>query len=307
MIDIAQDLGSRVSPTTKWLSSCVGDAERFLATSWATAPYLSRGNPDRFAAVLSYAELNQLLAMGVIPAVKVRMVNLGRAVPDRTWASEGSQALIADSERIGKLIEEGYTLVVNRIEKFARGLHQLCRGLQAELSCRFGANIYLTPPSSQGFTTHFDDHDVIVLQLAGEKDWQVFDRCAGQPLEATNVALPPDQQPTIAARLGKGDSLYVPRGFVHSAASASKHSLHASIGIYPMTVADLLRHAVNELAQSPVLSRPLPPGFASQPGNLSSLLAESGQALGEQLADSATADELARVFCRSWMRRPGPA
>jgi ribosomal protein L16 Arg81 hydroxylase len=30
-------------------------------------------------------------------------------------------------------------------------------------------NIYLSPPNAQGFGTHFDSHDVFVLQVAGSK------------------------------------------------------------------------------------------------------------------------------------------
>ena len=41
------------------------------------------------------------------------------------------------------------------------------------------ANAYITPPQNQGFSHHYDVHDVFVLQLAGEKEWTIH--AAGAP------------------------------------------------------------------------------------------------------------------------------
>ena len=31
----------------------------------------------------------------------------------------------------------------------------------------------MTPPQNQGFSNHYDVHDVFVLQIEGEKRWQI--------------------------------------------------------------------------------------------------------------------------------------
>jgi lysine-specific demethylase/histidyl-hydroxylase NO66 len=290
MTGITQGIDSRIPEGTlpgisaKWLSRCVGDAEHFLARSFAKAPYLSRGDSGRFEGIFSRAELSRLLAMGIVPVTKVRLSNHDRAISARAWAKEENNIIVVDGERIERLIREGSTLVVSGVDRFAHGLFELCGGLQAELSYRLGANIFLSPPFAQGFSTHVDEHDVIVLQLEGEKDWQVYG--SGGPI--------------IQARLRKGDSLYVPRGFAHCAASADQSSLHASIGIRPATVADLLSYVVNEFAGSPELARTLQPGFAHRPDDLGPLLGASGQALGQQV-EATGMDELAHAFCHTWI------
>lgn len=37
-----------------------------------------------------------------------------------------------------------------------------------------GANVYLTPPDSQGFAPHWDDIEAFVLQLEGKKQWKLY-------------------------------------------------------------------------------------------------------------------------------------
>ena len=45
------------------------------------------------------------------------------------------------------------------------------------------ANAYSTPRGSQGFAVHHDTHDVLVLQVAGEKRWQLYDPLLELPLK----------------------------------------------------------------------------------------------------------------------------
>ena len=62
-----------------------------------------------------------------------------------------------------------------------RPLADLCRQLEAEFSCPVQTNIYLTPPNAQGFQTHYDNHDVLVLQVEGAKRWRLYDAPVGVP------------------------------------------------------------------------------------------------------------------------------
>ena len=43
-------------------------------------------------------------------------------------------------------------------------------------------NAYITPPSSRGFSPHYDVHDVFVLQVAGEKHWRIHAPVLPDPL-----------------------------------------------------------------------------------------------------------------------------
>ena len=59
---------------------------------------------------------------------------------------------------------------------------QFCQELAGELGHPVQANAYVTPPQNQGFSAHYDVHDVFVLQIAGEKRWRIHPPVLVSPL-----------------------------------------------------------------------------------------------------------------------------
>ena len=92
---------------------------------------------------------------------------------------------------------------------------------------------------------HFDDHDLIVVQLRGTKRWYVSNDPAG--LNNAWQAIPGDP-PKLSAHtildLVPGDLLYLPRGTLHTVDSEAE-SVHLSIGFTPLTVRDALIAAID--------------------------------------------------------------
>jgi bifunctional lysine-specific demethylase and histidyl-hydroxylase NO66 len=287
------------------LGRCVEDPAEFLADRWNSAPYLCRGIKNRFDDLFSLAELNRLLAMGCIPHEYIRLIRNGEIIPERLWAPPAppTQTHVPIAQRIGNLVAEGYTLSITQMERFGQRLAEFCDGLRAELSLRVSAAAYFTPSSSQGFDYHYDGHDVIVLQLGGQKSWRVYDRVSEAPRSNANVTLAASALPILSTTLTQGDSLYVPHGFVHCAAAADQFSLHVSIGIYTSTVGDVLRYAVGKVADSPALTRELPVGVASRPEDLLELISAGAKALDEKFADSEWLEAVATTFARSWRNK----
>src|SRR5262249_14351242 len=70
----------------------------------------------------------------------------------------------------------GATIILNQAHQYEPPLARFCRALEIVFSCHVQTNIYLTPPNAQGFRTHYDNHDVFVLQIEGEKDWRLYDK-----------------------------------------------------------------------------------------------------------------------------------
>ena len=145
-------------------------------------------------------------------------------------------------------------------------LAALCRAGEQTFGGHFQTNVYLSPPNRQGFKTHFDSHDVFVLQVSGSKHWTIYDTLIELPLHGQSFD--PDKRtpgaPTRELMLNAGDLFYCPRGLFHSARSTDEASLHITLGLIGKTWADLMIDAVSEAClASPAFRASLPLGFAN--------------------------------------------
>lgn len=113
-----------------------------------------------------------------------------------------------------------------------------------------GANVYLTPPNSQGFAPHYDDIEAFVIQLEGAKHWRVYGPRSPQEhlprVSSENFSQDEIGKAILDVVMEPGDMLYFPRGFIHQAETVNgKHSLHITVSMYQKTsYADLLEALV---------------------------------------------------------------
>ena len=82
-------------------------------------------------------------------------------------------------------------------------------------------NAYLGGPNSRGFDLHIDHHDVLVTQVAGEKDWEIRPPTLNRPLVLPDHITEP-QGIIWQGTLASGDILYHPRGR-HRASTRRQH------------------------------------------------------------------------------------
>jgi lysine-specific demethylase/histidyl-hydroxylase NO66 len=135
---------------------------------------------------------------------------------------------------------EGYTIVLDGVEQYVRPIGTLARSLEVELNFPTQVNAYITPPQSTGLVPHYDDHDVLILQIQGSKTWRLYVGADLPPREIQRdkdkaVVLETLPTPTDV-HLEAGDVLYVPRGRVHAAETQSEPSIHLTVGIHAPTV-----------------------------------------------------------------------
>ncbi|MGY1740955.1 MULTISPECIES: cupin domain-containing protein [unclassified Blastococcus] len=200
-----------------------------------------------------------------------------------------------------RLFAEGSTVVLQGLHRLWPPLIEFADQLAADLGHPTQVNAYVTPPSSQGFSAHYDVHDVFVLQVAGAKHWRIHppvhpDPLRSQPWEQRReqVAAAALGEPVIDAVLRPGDVLYLPRGYLHAATALGETSAHLTVGVHSVTrwaAAEAALDVVRELAAGDrELRRSLP--------------------LGLDLADpAASAGDVAAVLAglRDWLDRVDPA
>ncbi len=160
----------------------------------------------------------------------------------------------------------GATIILQQAHQLEPSLGRFCRALEHIFSAHVQTNLYLTPPNAQGFKTHYDNHCVLVLQIAGEKAWRLYEKPVDTPFRGEEFELGKYEPGELKQEfvLKAGDCAYVPRGLMHDAmTSGSEASLHVTVGLITRTWADLMLEAVSEVAlRTPALRRSLPAGYA---------------------------------------------
>jgi hypothetical protein len=215
-------------------------------------------------------------------------------------------ASFIDRGAVADHYRRGSTIILNQAHQFDPALSRLCRGLEYVFSSHVQTNIYVTPPNAQGFRTHYDNHDVLVIQVEGEKAWRLYDMPIAAPFRGEGFEAGKYEPGELRQEfvLKPGDCAYVPRGLMHDAqTSGDAPSLHITVGLITRTWADVMLEAVSEAAlRSPDLRRSLPPGFARADFDRAKArehFATLAKALAEEVKLDPALDLMVDTFIRS--------
>jgi hypothetical protein len=296
--------GGTASGALGALERCVGpvEAERFFDEYWEQKPLLvPRDEEGRFDDLLPVEEVERRVTSGGLRVPAFRIVkegekySLGDYVEDIAWSPAFSKT--AKVERVAAEFERGATIVLQALHIHHPPLARFCRDLERELGHPAQANAYYTPPSAQGFKVHHDTHDVFCLQVAGEKRWLVYPPVVELPLgsQKYDPELGEPGEAILDVTMRAGDTLYLPRGWLHQAMTSDVPSLHMTVGVSVSTWLDALRAALDEAAKEEVDLRRGVPADGKAPEGLLELLAA-------RLAPDAVSSRKRRWFVRT--RRP---
>uniref|UniRef100_A0A1B6GDQ5 Bifunctional lysine-specific demethylase and histidyl-hydroxylase n=1 Tax=Cuerna arida TaxID=1464854 RepID=A0A1B6GDQ5_9HEMI len=220
----------------------------FMRQNWEKRPLLIQreNNRNYFSELLSTPAIDAMLRENVVCFTKhlditsytdgVRETHnvLGRAQPNLVW----------------DFYSNGCSVRLLNPQAFLPKIHALNATLQEYFGCFVGANVYLTPPNSQGFAPHYDDIEAFVLQIEGKKHWKVYPPRNEQEtlprFSSPNFSQEEIGEPILDVTLEPGDLLYFPRGYIHQASTVEgEHSLHITLSAYQKTAwVDLLEKAL---------------------------------------------------------------
>lgn len=163
----------------------------------------------------------------------------------RQVTRRGQSLPVVNMDRVGQLLRSGCTLVLDALDAFDPTMELACRALQWWSREAVQVNTYLTTADAAGFSLHWDDHDVVIVQIAGEKSWEV--RSASRPVPMYRDAEPntePSEDIVWSGTMQAGDVMHIPRGYWHQATRTDRgeegYSLHVTFGFVKRTGVDWL-------------------------------------------------------------------
>lgn len=263
VVDVTPSHLSGLADPLRWLLGSHSD--RFMTDVYEQQAIVARHDaPGRFRDLLSIGQIDRIVAELDLKRGMLMLADSARRLAESSFVSPSGAV---DRAAVAHHYQQGATIILNQLQESDGNLAALCRALEKLFSCQVQTNTYLTPPFSQGFRTHYDNHDVFVIQIEGEKTWTLYDRPVAAPYRGEQFETAQDRpvgEPAEVFVLKAGDCAYVPRGLLHDAATTGDQpSLHITCGLIVRTWADLILEAVSQVCvEDPEFRRSLPPDFS---------------------------------------------
>ncbi|XP_069060877.1 ribosomal oxygenase 2 isoform X3 [Pleurodeles waltl] len=208
--------------------------EEFFQTYWEHQPLLiKRDNPAIAAYYQSLFQLTDLKELSRLGIYYGRDVNVCRCV-------NGKKKVLNKNGKVNFMQlkkdfdENKATIQFHQPQRFKDELWKIQEKLECFFGSLVGSNVYITPQGSQGLPPHYDDVEVFVIQLEGQKHWRLYKPTVHLAREYNVESEGRIGTPTHEFMLKPGDFLYFPRGTIHQADTpiGISHSTHVTISTY---------------------------------------------------------------------------
>ncbi|MEU9603650.1 cupin domain-containing protein [Streptomyces sp. NPDC048057] len=215
--------------------------------------------------MLTWDGVNEIIGTHRLEPPRMRLTIHGEPIPLHRYAeavttSRNTVWHRVHPARLHTCLAEGASLVLDSMDEICGSLGSAAIEMERLLRTRVQTNVYASLKPLPGFKTHWDDHDVIVIQLDGKKHWKIYGPTRPAPL--FRDAVDPEEPtggPLEELTLEPGDLLYLPRGWWHSVtATEGVPSLHATFGLMPATGAHLLGWITDALRGEEIFRMDLP-------------------------------------------------
>lgn len=262
-----QDNSASASSGTTQLKEIVGalSSMEFLSDYYGKRWFLSTGEDRNFGSLFSWADINSVLYSQRLESPRLRIAHRGTVVsPDEylQWhtSRRGVQIPRVDVGHLHAILRRGSTVVIDDLQETNQLLYELCSAFERQFKESVSANAYVTRGPGAGFNTHWDAHEIFVIQVEGSKRWELYAPTREFPLFKDldpNLEAPEDIEPTVIV-LNEGDILYIPRGWWHNASAQGVPSIHVTFGLSPRTGIDFLEWLTDRLRSSQAFRQDLP-------------------------------------------------
>ena len=184
---------------------------------------------NRFKGLLDWETYRSAVESGTVPIGKYRVTKKTRHVPPIFYTKNGK----IDKSKFANLIDHGASLVSSRLDRYMPALGALCGDIRAHVAEYATAGAVMTTGSGGALRLHYDNDDIIVLQLEGSKRWMIYGQPVANPLHGMPEQPKPQSSPIFDEVLRPGDFLFLPAGYWHHCENGPELSLHVVILFRP--------------------------------------------------------------------------
>jgi ribosomal protein L16 Arg81 hydroxylase len=289
--------------------------KEFFDRYWEQKPlFVDAGRKGFFRDILSMESMNDILTNHRFRTDECKVSKKGKIVSKSLYRNDYSMRIMereindtVDTRKLLSLYAQGSTLVFAELNTRWFPIQQLKQEIENTFHATVLTNVFLTQKRAQGFSAHYDSHDVIVLQLSGSKLWKVSSSPIELPLKSQAFGRYLSNNPVDKAfdtlfeiELNEGDVLYLPRGYMHEAKTLDEPSLHLTLGLHPKLAVDFIIDAMTLAGHhSSEIRRSLPNDFLNQPTNIKRSMLESWV----NLAIGSLSNESVESICLGYKKR----
>ena len=280
-------------------------AARFMAEYEGKKPLHVKGAADKFAKVMTWSLLGDLLSQTTIWSQQSLLLVLDKEpVPAAGYCApalgrDGGQVLRPDPAKVKSYLRRGATPVANDIDHLSPGLTGFSRAMEQALGGKVQGNLYCSSKRRPGFAAHFDTHDVYAVHVEGTKTWHVYEGRATDPIAHPMFKTLGRKHHENAkgklmmtVEMEPGDLLYLPRGQYHDALADEGGAVHIAFGVtYPIGL-DVMSMLFERVVAEPAFRANLPRPGADGAGPLRERLALLAEKIDAILADPKTASDI---------------
>ena len=146
-------------------------------------------------------------------------------------------------------LDDGFTVVLDGIDLRDPISTTLAGLFERAFGCVVNINAYLSSSVDPSFGAHWDDQEVVILQLIGRKDWTI-EQPAGLSMHKVAHGEATSGQVAWHGRVRAGDAMYIPRGWGHTVNGIGELTYHYTITIPRVNGLQLLESVLGQLAMS---------------------------------------------------------
>lgn len=208
--------------------------------------------PDHFA-LMNWDVLRGVLQDGDVHLKDIRVRRGIQELSSVFYTTAGS----IDVSKIEAILAAGGSIILSHVERYAKAWDVVYRAAEAATGEKLTIALFVTQGPGGAINQHYDEEDILVLQLEGAKRWLITGERVRNPVKDMVKPPKPNGPPHYDQMLERGDMLFLPSGYWHRCENCSERSVHLGLAFEPPTPWDAVKRKLRSLLEDETFRTPL--------------------------------------------------